>query len=710
MEEYQEHHNVPREDIMVIQPLGAGREVGRSCIYLEYKGKKILLDMGIHPGIKGVGGLPYLDEIEISNVDILLITHFHIDHCGALPWLLSKSLFKGRVFMTHATKAIYRWILSDYIKVSNVSSPEDALFTEKDLENSLSQIETIDFHERKQVNGITFWCYHAGHVLGACMFMIEIAGVTTLYTGDFSRTEDRHLHAAEIPEIKPNVLICESTYGCHTHEDQQDREKRFTSTIHQIIQRGGRCLIPVFALGRAQELLLILDEYWSAHPELHDVPIYYASSLAKKCMIVYKTFANAMNRKINEQMTIKNPFHFSHISNLKGIESFSDVGPSVVLASPGMLQSGLSRELFEKWAPNPANGIILAGYTVNGTPAYEISKNQPRFMETMHGNRFPIQLQVENISFSAHVDYGQIFEFITQTQPAQVILVHGEKNEQMKLKSQLEKEGFFDFDVSFWNPDNTDKVELFFKGEKVAKVIGELAEKAPLSDKELGGILVKRNFNYTIMSPEDLAKHTDLTTSTITQRQAIKFSNSIEALQYHLLQLTEDVKIIENKETLDMGLMVFSKIKLTRIQQPGNQVHVLIMEWQSGPVADMLADATMAIVLRVDALSGRSTNVHLTAKEYSEKSEPRILESAHKKKFYSRMENLLSLQYGKIIKDSKSKWKIDIGEEVYVKIDLNTLEVVCEEDEMVAQLIEESIKRLHVAVMPIPKLKVISQD
>ena len=99
--------------------------------------------------------------------------------------------------------------------------------------------------------------------------------------------------------------------------------------------RGGRCLIPVFALGRAQELLLILDEFWAAHPELHEIPIYYASSFAKKCMAVYQTFINAMNEKIRRNISVHNPFVFKHISNLKGIDHFDDVGPCVILASPG---------------------------------------------------------------------------------------------------------------------------------------------------------------------------------------------------------------------------------------------------------------------------------------------------------------------------------------------------------------------------------------
>ncbi|OWR47933.1 Cleavage and polyadenylation specificity factor subunit 3 [Danaus plexippus plexippus] len=299
---------VPMEesDQLTIRPLGAGQEVGRSCIMLEFKGKKIMLDCGIHPGLSGMDALPFVDLIEADEVDLLLISHFHLDHSGALPWFLTKTSFKGRVFMTHATKAIYRWLVSDYIKVSNIST-EQMLYTESDLEGSMDRIETINFHEEKDVRGVRFWAYNAGHVLGAAMFMIEIAGVKVLYTGDFSRQEDRHLMAAEIPTVHPDVLITK----------REERESRFTTLVSDVVGRGGRCLIPVFALGRAQELLLILDEYWSLHPELQDIPIYYASSLAKKCMAVYQTYVNAMNDRIRRQIAVNNPFVFRHISNLK---------------------------------------------------------------------------------------------------------------------------------------------------------------------------------------------------------------------------------------------------------------------------------------------------------------------------------------------------------------------------------------------------------
>ncbi len=156
------------------------------------------------------------------------------------------------------------------------------------MQISLASIIPVSAHQLITVcPGISFIPYHAGHVLGACMFLIDIVGLKILYTGDYSREEDRHLVKAELPPIRPDVLIVESTYGVHTGESREEKELRFTNLVHSIIRRGGHVLLPTFALGRAQELLLILDEYWKKHPDLHNVPVYYASGLAKKCMAVF---------------------------------------------------------------------------------------------------------------------------------------------------------------------------------------------------------------------------------------------------------------------------------------------------------------------------------------------------------------------------------------------------------------------------------------
>ncbi|KAH6937252.1 hypothetical protein HPB50_026206 [Hyalomma asiaticum] len=676
---------IPAEesDLLLIRPLGAGQEVGRSCIMLEFKGKRIMLDCGIHPGMSGLDALPYVDLIEADEIDLLLVSHFHLDHCGALPWFLQKTTFKGRCFMTHATKAIYRWLLADYIKVSNIGT-EQMLYSEADLESSMEKIETINFHEEKDVNGIRFWCYNAGHVLGAAMFMIEIAGVKVLYTGDFSRQEDRHLMAAEIPNIHPDVLIIESTYGTHIHEKREEREARFTGLVHDIVNRGGRCLIPVFALGRAQELLLILDEYWSNHPELHDIPIYYASSLAKKCMAVYQTYVNAMNERIRRQITINNPFVFKHISNLKSIEHFEDIGPCVVMASPGMMQSGLSRELFESWCTDPKNGVIIAGYCVEGTLAKTIL-SEPEEISTMVGQKLPLKMSVDYISFSAHTDYQQTSEFIRTLKPPHIILVHGEQNEMGRLKAAIVREYEDDLEtrIEVHNPRNTQGVELHFRGEKTAKVMGSLAVELPEPGRQLSGVLVKRNFSYHLLAPTDLGKYTDMVMSTVGQRMSICYTGSFQMLHFFLNQLSGDVDIVEGPKK---ALRVFGKV--TIIQESPSMV---VLEWNSSPVNDLFADAVITVVLRAQCSSTPA------------KVLPSTLVKVDRMHFTECLMETLAEMFGE-----DSVGKVVKGERMMVTvndrcahINLRSLEVQCEGDDVLQQIVSTAVTKLYNSMAPL---------
>ncbi|RUS76897.1 hypothetical protein EGW08_015336 [Elysia chlorotica] len=676
-------------DILQIRPLGAGQEVGRSCHLLEFKGKKILLDCGIHPGMSGMASLPYLDMIEPEEIDLMLVSHFHLDHAGGLPYFLQKTPFKGRCFMTHATKAIYRWLLSDYVKVSNIAS-DDQLYTDSDIEKSMEKIETINFHQEVNANGVRFWCYSAGHVLGAAMFMIEIAGVKILYTGDYSRQEDRHLMCAEMPSVKPDIVIIESTYGTHIHENREEREHRFTSLVHDIVNRGGRCLIPAFALGRAQELLLILDEYWSNHPELHDIPIYYASQLAKKCMSVYQTYINAMNEKIRRQITMSNPFVFKHIINLKNMEQFDDIGPSVVLASPGMMQSGLSRELFEGWCTDKRNGCIIAGYCVEGTLAKHVL-SEPNEIVSLGGQKLPLKCSVDYISFSAHADYKQTSEFLRELKPAHVVLVHGEMNEMARLKAALmrEYEDDPDYKMEVHNPRNTVSIELHFRGEKIAKVVGDLAADPPKQDHKVSGILVKRNFNYHIVSPKDLQSYTDLAMSTVSQKMSVVFTGPASLLAYFLTQLAGDIKYLSTEAASSrptnssVTVQVFGSVTITLSQG------VAYIEWTANPVTDMYADAVIAVILRAEQQP-------IPAKAIPP---PLKVDRAH---FQECLLETLSNMFGpectsKVFQ--RDRLTLNIDEKTAV-INLDTLDVLCE-DEPLKQVIHSVVARLHQAINPI---------
>ncbi|KAA0708560.1 Cleavage and polyadenylation specificity factor subunit 3 [Triplophysa tibetana] len=583
---------------------------------------------------------------------LLIRPFFHLDHCGALPWFLQKTSFKGRTFMTHATKAIYRWLLSDYVKVSNISA-DDMLYTETDLEESMDKIETINFHEVKEVAGIKFWCYHAGHVLGAAMFMIEIAGVKILYTGDFSRQEDRHLMAAEIPSVKPDILITESTYGTHIHEKREEREARFCNTVHDIVNREGRCLIPVFALGRAQELLLILDEYWQNHPELHDIPIYYASSLAKKCMAVYQTYVNAMNDKIRKAININNPFVFKHISNLKSMDHFDDIGPSVVMASPGMMQSGLSRELFESWCTDKRNGVIIAGYCVEGTLAKHIM-SEPEEIATMSGQKLPLKMSVDYISFSAHTDYQQTSEFIRALKPPHVILVHGEQNEMARLKAALirEYEDNDEVHIEVHNPRNTEAVTLNFRGEKLAKVMGSLADKKCAQGQRVSGILVKKNFSYHILSPSDLSSDVD----------------EIETPEKNTLRVFNNITLVYDS-------------------------NMVMLEWLANPLNDMYADAVTTVVLEVQSNPKAQKDVQPQEKKVDVNV------------FQNRILKMFQDMFGEECVDMSDNNSLSItvdGKTACVNLETRTVEYeeTNGEDDSLREMVELAVQRLYEAMNP----------
>jgi cleavage and polyadenylation specificity factor subunit 3 len=430
------------QSTMVILPLGGGQEVGRSCILLQYHGRNILLDCGIHPGREGMDACPFFDLIEPADIDIILVTHFHLDHCASLPYFTEKTDFKGRVFMTHATKAVMRLLISDYIKLqfSGSKNNNNALFDDEDLLSCINKCETINFHQTIEHKGVKFTPSVAGHVLGAAVFTIDIDGVVVVYTGDYSMEEDRHLAPADIPVLgsSPDVLIVESTYGTQVHPSRAEREYRFTKTAEDIVSRGGHALVPVFALGRAQELLLLLEEHWKKNIHLQQFPIYYASKVAAKALRLYQTFINSMNVNVQKQLDVGNPFKFKHIENINRLDT-AHLGPCVVVAAPGMLQNGVSRQLFELWCEDARNGVLLAGYSVEGTLGKRLLQ-EPKQIACLDGRIKDRNCTVEYVSFSAHVDYVQNWSFIKRVTPDNIILVHGEKSEMGRLKVELDRE------------------------------------------------------------------------------------------------------------------------------------------------------------------------------------------------------------------------------------------------------------------------------
>ncbi|KAI9442109.1 beta-lactamase-like protein [Lactarius indigo] len=541
--------------------LGAGQEVGRSCCVLQYRDITIVLDAGVHPAHTGMASLPFIDELDWSTVDAILVTHFHLDHAAALTYITEKTNFregKGKVYMTHPTKALHKFMMQDFVRMSNSST--DALISPLDLSMSISSIIPVSL------------------------------AFKVLYTGDYSREEDRHLVKAEVPPIRPDVLIVER---------REEKELRFTNLVHSIIRRGGHVLLPTFALGRAQELLLILDEYWKKHPDLHNVPIYYASSLARKCMAVYQTYIHTMNSNIRTRFARRdNPFVFKHISNVpqaRGWErKIAEGPPCVVLASPGMLQPGTSRELFELWAPDPRNGLIVTGYSVEGTLARDIM-NEPEEVTGVKGNTIPRKLSVDYISFSAHVDYSQNSEFIDMIKAPHIVLVHGEQTAMGRLRAALQaKYKNRDEDIKVHSPRNLETLNLTFRPERVAKVIGGLASKPPQTNDVLSGLLVSKDYSYTLLDPRDLRDFAGLSTCVVTQRQKVALGVGWELVRWHLEGMYGRIEEGLDKDgNLTMRVMNAVDVKQTA-------PHELILEWDSSAANDMIADSTLAVITEID--------------------------------------------------------------------------------------------------------------
>ena len=668
------------ENEMQIMPLGAGNEVGRSCCILKFMGKTIMFDCGVHPAYSGMSSLPFFDAVEPEEIDLVLITHYHLDHAAGLPFLMERTSFnpKARVFMTQPTRAIYKALLSDFVRVSRNAPGEESLYTEEDVDRTMSRIEVVDYHAEVNVNGIRFRPFYAAHVLGGAMFMVEIAGVRVLYTGDYSREEDRHLKAAEIPPFRPDVLIVESTYGVQEHEGRRIREKRFTDRVARIVRQGGRVLMPVFALGRAQELLLILDEFWEANRDLQNIPIYYASAIAQRCMPVYQTYVNMMNDNVRRRFEISNPFEFKYVKNIRGINHFEDDGPCVFMASPGMLQNGLSRELFERWCTNKQNGVVLSGYSVEGTLAKKVL-TEPETITRLDGRQVKLSCSVDYITFAAHADFKETRNFIEDTKPTHCVLVHGEKNNMARLRGALEtihNKGDEGKKLDLHSPVNCGVVKLKFRNAKTAKAIDvlpqELASGKPMSGTKVSGLLIQQDFAYTLVKPSDLPQYTSLKVSQIDQHQILPLQKPFVTLATQLKTIFREAVYDEENELITMakGAIQLRLKDRTSVR----------MSWASGYASDMLTEAISAVVL--------SESPHGDQPPVSE-----VLK-------LGRM--LLAERFGPVkrIKGSPNKTRllIDLNK---VTVDMFTGEVQCT-NETIRERVRMSYRRIQAAMFPIP--------
>nr|XP_058160670.1 integrator complex subunit 11 isoform X4 [Dasypus novemcinctus] len=358
---------------------GAGQDVGRSCILVSIAGKNVMLDCGMHMGFNDDRRFPDFSYITQNGrltdfLDCVIISHFHLDHCGALPYFSEMVGYDGPIYMTHPTQAICPILLEDYRKIAVDKKGEANFFTSQMVKDCMKKVVAVHLHQTVQVDDeLEIKAYYAGHVLGAAMFQIKVGSESVVYTGDYNMTPDRHLGAAWIDKCRPNLLITESTYATTIRDSKRCRERDFLKKVHEAVERGGKVLIPVFALGRAQELCILLETFWERMNL--KAPIYFSTGLTEKANHYYKLFITWTNQKIRKTFVQRNMFEFKHIKAFD--RAFADnPGPMVVFATPGMLHAGQSLQIFRKWAGNEKNMVIMPGYCVQGTVGHKILSGQ----------------------------------------------------------------------------------------------------------------------------------------------------------------------------------------------------------------------------------------------------------------------------------------------------------------------------------------------
>lgn len=415
-----------------------------------------MLDCGLHMGYQDERRYPdfsYISSqqqgtspvdsatLDFSSIDCVLISHFHLDHCGALPYFV-KLGYKGPIYMSHPTRAICGILLQDNRRINVERKGNQEIYSALDISHCIESSIGVYLNETVAVTpSIDIKAYYAGHVLGACMFHIRVrdmhgAETTVVYTGDYNMTPDRHLGSAWIDACAPDLLITECTYATMIRDSKRSRERKFLKIVHDCVQSGGKVLVPVFALGRAQELLILIDGYWDRMGL--KTPVYFSAGMTERGNEYYKLFISWTNEHVKSSFYDTNLFDFPHIGTWDPAR-VDDDGPMVLFASPGMLHAGSSLAVFKKWCSNPKNMVVLPGYCVAGTVGARVLKGERTIqldaLSTIHVN-----LQVQSLSFSAHADAKGILALLRMSKCKNALLVHGEQSKMAQLKKRIEAE------------------------------------------------------------------------------------------------------------------------------------------------------------------------------------------------------------------------------------------------------------------------------
>ena len=426
--------------------LGGAGEVGGSCMLLSVSDRHYLFDCGIRVNRTGAESLPDLKILKESapTLDGIFVSHAHADHIGALP-LAHAAFPKAPIYATEPTRRLGAVMLNNAVSLME-SETDGSLFTQEAVEATLGKMRVFSVGSWHQLaEGIRVLFIRSGHILGAVCIYLETPDGTFFYSGDVSSFHQKTIDGLDtsLLRVSPDFMVCEGTYGDSVHPSRSVEEMNLAKSVAEVISDGGSVLIPSFALGRAQEIILILKQAMLSKV-IPKFPV-VTDGLVNSICSVYASMPEALGGKIQNYMKhAQQPLFFSEYiraARMGEQEVILKEGvPKCIIASSGMLMGGASVTYAKGLCGDPKNAIFLSGYQDAESPGR-------RLQELESGDRlvFPdgvpseVKCRVARFHLSAHSDQGQLVSFIKQVNPKSVALVHGEIDTLSQLRDKLMK-------------------------------------------------------------------------------------------------------------------------------------------------------------------------------------------------------------------------------------------------------------------------------
>lgn len=463
---------------MKLKFCGAARQVtGSSHLITLNDGYKILLDCGLHQGGKDAWEKNNIWYFEPSEIDCLVLSHAHIDHCGRIPQLV-KDGFKGSIFATHATRSLCAIMLLDSAKIQERDvqyynqkilkkkkkknkkkkySLREPLYTSEVIPEVMSRFIGYNYNTSFKIhNDVDVSFRDAGHILGSASVSLNIKENDTVirlgFTGDIGRDE-RPILRDPIPMPEADYLLCESTYGSKEHELPPAQTDKFLSCLHDTcIEKKGKLIIPAFSVGRTQEIVYMMDQLYNAG-KLPKIPVYVDSPLAVNATQVFGAHPECYDNALSEYLLIdKDPFGFNSLSYIRTVDESkqlnSSTEPAVIISASGMMNAGRIRHHMFNGLEDPKNTFLIVGYCAPDTAGGILRAGATELK--LFGEIKKVNATIEIMeSFSAHADRKEILEFISNQKKSlkKMFLVHGEHPTQRKFKEYLSENGFPDVEI-----------------------------------------------------------------------------------------------------------------------------------------------------------------------------------------------------------------------------------------------------------------------